>query len=46
MDVTYQLVGRRTAKLQESGLVDKDQEGTIVRSSITEKAENLYFVEQ
>jgi predicted transcriptional regulator len=43
IDVTYQLVGKRTGKLQESGLVDKEQKGTIVKSSITKKAINLYF---
>lgn len=46
MDVTYQLIGKRTAKLQESGLVEKDQEGSIVRSSITQKAKTLYFPEE
>lgn len=43
MDVTYQLIGKRTAKLQESGLVDKDQEGTVVTSAITDKATEVYF---
>jgi len=43
MDVTYQLIGKRTAKLQESGLVEKEQEGTYVRNSITQKAKDVYF---
>lgn len=43
MDVTYQLIGKRTAKLQESGLVEKEHEGSIVRSSITQKAKDVYF---
>lgn len=43
IDVTYQLVGKRTGKLQESGLVDKEQKGTIVKSTITKKAIDLYF---
>ena len=45
MDVTYQLIGKRTAKLQESGLVEKEQEGSIVRSSITKKACDVYFTD-
>ncbi len=43
MDVTYQLIGKRTRKLQESGLVEKEQEGTVVRNSITQKARDVYF---
>lgn len=43
MDVTYQLIGKRTAKLQESGLVEKEHEGSIVRNSITQKAKDVYF---
>jgi DNA-binding transcriptional ArsR family regulator len=43
IDRTYQLVGKRTGKLQESGLVEKEQQGTMVRSGITEKAKSLYF---
>ena len=43
MDVTYQLIGKRTAKLQESGLVEKEQEGTVVKSSITQKSKDVYF---
>lgn len=46
MDVTYQLIGKRTAKLQESGLVEKEQEGTFVRNSITQKAKDVYFSTQ
>lgn len=46
MDVTYQLIGKRTAKLQESGLVEKEQEGTYVRNSITQKARDVYFSDQ
>jgi hypothetical protein len=43
MDVTYQLVGKRTTKLQESGLVEKEQEGTMVKNSITQKSKDIYF---
>lgn len=43
MDVTYQLIGKRTSKLQESGLVEKEHEGSIVRNSITQKARDVYF---
>ncbi len=43
MDVTYQLVGKRTAKLQETGLVEKEQEGTVMKSWITQKAKDIYF---
>jgi len=43
MDVTYQLIGKRTGKLQESGLVEKEHEGSIVRNSITQKAKDVYF---
>jgi predicted transcriptional regulator len=43
MNVSYQLVGKRTAKLQESGFVDKEQEGTVVKSAITKKARDIYF---
>ncbi|OGR30281.1 MAG: hypothetical protein A2X83_05915 [Desulfuromonadales bacterium GWD2_54_10] len=46
MDVTYQLIGKRTTKLQESGLVEKEQEGTFVRNSITQKAKDVYFSTQ
>lgn len=43
MDVTYQLIGKRTAKLQESGLVEKESDNSIVRTSITQKARDVYF---
>ena len=42
LDVTHQLVGWRTAKLQERGLVRKKNEDGITRSRLTEKAE-MYF---
>jgi DNA-binding MarR family transcriptional regulator len=43
IDVKYQLVGRRTSKLQESGLVKKEEIDNHMRSTITPKAEQVYF---
>lgn len=44
IDTTFQLVGRRTSKLNEQGLVDKrkDASGNTI-SSITERARSTYF---
>ncbi len=45
IDATYQLVGHRTSKLRDLGLVDKragDDSGRV-KSSITEKAKKTYF---
>jgi DNA-binding MarR family transcriptional regulator len=44
IDVTYQLVGKRTSRLQEKGLVDKSREhDNHMRSKITERAQATYF---
>lgn len=43
LDVTYQLIGKRTTKLQEAALVEKEQDGGIMRNSITQKAIDVYF---
>ena len=43
IDVKYQLVGRRTGKLQESGLVLKADMDGHVQSTITPKARAVYF---
>jgi len=43
VDVTYQLVGHRTSKLQESGLVHKSSKDGSPRSRITDKARERYF---
>ena len=44
IDVTYQLVGKRTSKLQEMGLVDKSSgHDNRMRSGITERAQSTYF---
>jgi hypothetical protein len=45
IDVTYQLVGHRTSKLRDSGLVDKQpsQDDGKMRSMITGRARETYF---
>ena len=45
IDTTHQLVGRRTSKLQDMGLIDKDRdEGDgRMKSEITERCEATYF---
>lgn len=45
LDITYQLVGKRTSKLQDLDLVDKSvgTEDRYVRSQITQRAKNTYF---
>lgn len=43
LDLTYQLVGKRTTKLQEMGLINKEEKNSVVKSTITEKARKLYF---
>lgn len=45
IDVTHQLVGRRTSKLSELGLINKsrgDEDGKM-RSALTERCEKTYF---
>jgi len=43
VDVTYQLVGKRTTKLQQMGLVNKSEIDGANKSQISDKARNLYF---
>ena len=45
LDVTYQLVGKRTSKLQEMGLVEKERssDDNRMRSGIASRAETTYF---
>ncbi len=43
IDVTYQLVGKRTAKLKDSKLVSKNVTSGSVVNSITEIAIKTYF---
>ena len=47
IDVTYQLVGRRTSKLNDVGLVSKerDEADGKMRSKITDRAKGNYFSE-
>jgi len=43
VDATYQLVGHRTSKLHEMGLVSKTSKEGVNRSAITWKARQRYF---
>ena len=45
LDETYQLVGRRTSKLKEMGLVEKERDSADgrMKSRITDRAESVYF---
>lgn len=43
IDTTYQMVGRRTGKLEETGLVTKASIDNSTHSSITAKAGSAYF---
>jgi len=43
VDATYQLVGHRTSKLHEMGLVHKTSKDGVNRSTITDKARQRYF---
>jgi DNA-binding MarR family transcriptional regulator len=45
IDTTHQMVGRRTSKLQEMGLISKerDEEDGKMRSEITERCGTTYF---
>ena len=43
IDSTYQLVGHRTSKLHEMGLVHKTSKESVNRSTITDKARQRYF---
>ena len=43
VDATHQLVGHRTSKLQETGLVTKTTKDGVVRNTITPKAKQRYF---
>lgn len=45
VDATYQLVGKRTSKLNEMGLVQK-RKRDVVRNSLTDKAKNMYFSDE
>jgi hypothetical protein len=43
LDITYQLVGKRTEKLRDLALVSKDRIDGITRNAITAKASSIYF---
>ncbi|WP_279486582.1 hypothetical protein [Aeromonas veronii] len=45
IDTTHQLVGRRTSKLQELGLIEKDRDDSDgkMKSEITERCRSTYF---
>jgi DNA-binding transcriptional ArsR family regulator len=43
LDTTYQLVGKRTEKLRDMGLVDKERIDGFPKSEITDRAESIYF---
>lgn len=43
IDVTYQFIGKRTAKLQQLNLVKKDNSTGVVVNSITNQAIDTYF---
>jgi hypothetical protein len=45
INTTYQLVGKRTTKLQQMDLVDKSEIDGDMRSEITDKAKATYFDE-
>lgn len=47
IDTTHQMVGKRTSKLQEMGLVQKERnaQDQRMRSSITNKCRVTYFEE-
>lgn len=44
IDVDYRLVGHRTSKLRDAGLVQKEEVGGYMRNKITAHAQALYFV--
>ena len=43
INTTYQMVGKRTTKLQQMDLVHKDDTDGDMKSEITEKAKSVYF---
>jgi hypothetical protein len=45
INTTYQLVGKRTTKLQQMNLVDKSEIDGDMRNSITDRAKSIYFDE-
>lgn len=43
INTTYQMVGKRTTKLQQMDLVHKDDADGDMKSEITDKAKSVYF---
>ncbi|MEC8663939.1 MAG: transcriptional regulator [Pseudomonadota bacterium] len=43
IDTTYQMVGKRTDKLQDMGLVNKDKSSGSTKNKLTDRAEDVYF---
>lgn len=43
IDTSHQLVGRRTAKLKENNLVEKESKNNITQNRITDRARQIYF---
>lgn len=43
IDTSHQLVGRRTAKLKENNLVEKESKNNITLNRITSRAKEIYF---
>lgn len=46
IDTTYQMVGKRTDKLQDSSLVQKEYLDGAMRNTITDRAREIYFKEE
>jgi len=48
IDTTHQMVGKRTSKLQEMGLINKERDNSdgIMRSELTERCESTYFTKK
>jgi DNA-binding transcriptional ArsR family regulator len=43
IDKSHQLVGRRTTKLKENDLVDKESINNVTVNKITQRAKDIYF---
>ena len=43
IDASHQLVGRRTAKLKENDLVEKESKNNVTLNKITSRARQIYF---
>ncbi|MFM5360910.1 hypothetical protein ACET98_07400 [Aeromonas veronii] len=43
IDTSHQLVGRRTAKLKDNNLVEKESRNNVTLNKITARAKEIYF---